>query len=455
MSFVPGQENAGSRSSSVNRAGNGILKKTTWADQTERGPNNQNRGRRNQPKQTATTQPNSGSVVPHYSWFSGITQFQKGKEFQFAQGQGVPIANGIPASEQKGYWYRHNRRSFKTPDGQQKQLLPRWYFYYLGTGPHAGAEYGDDIDGVVWVASQQADTKTTADIVERDPSSHEAIPTRFAPGTVLPQGFYVEGSGRSAPASRSGSRSQSRGPNNRARSSSNQRQPASTVKPDMAEEIAALVLAKLGKDAGQPKQVTKQSAKEVRQKILNKPRQKRTPNKQCPVQQCFGKRGPNQNFGGSEMLKLGTSDPQFPILAELAPTPSAFFFGSKLELVKKNSGGADDPTKDVYELQYSGAIRFDSTLPGFETIMKVLNENLDAYQDQAGGADVVSPKPQRKRGTKQKALKGEVDNVSVAKPKSSVQRNVSRELTPEDRSLLAQILDDGVVPDGLEDDSNV
>lgn len=447
MSFTPGQENAGSRSSSGNRSGNGILKKsTTWADQTERVSNNQSRGRRIQPKQTASTQQQSGSVVPHYSWFSGITQFQKGKAFKFSNGQGVPIAAGIPATEQKGYWYRHNRRSFKTADGQQKQLLPRWYFYYLGTGPYADSTYGDDIEGVFWVSSNQADTSTSADITERDPSSHEAIPTRFAPGTVLPQGFYVEGSGRSAPGSRSGSRSQSRGPNNRSRSNSNQRQPsqtsASSVKPDMAEEIAALVLAKLGKDVSKPQQVTKQNAKEVRQKILNKPRQKRTPNKQCNVQQCFGKRGPNQNFGGPEMLKLGTSDPQFPILAELAPTPGAFFFGSKLELVKKNVGGADEPTKDVYELQYSGAIRFDSTLPGFETIMKVLNENLNAYQEQSGGADVVSPKPQRKRGTKQTAQNVEVDSVSVAKPKSAVQRNVARELTPEDRSLLAAVLNE-------------
>nr|QIM73819.1 nucleocapsid protein [Coronaviridae sp.] len=448
MSFTPGQENAGSRSSSGNRSGNGILKKsTTWADQTERVSNNQSRGRRTQPKQTASTQQQTGSVVPHYSWFSGITQFQKGKEFKFSNGQGVPIATGIPATEQKGYWYRHNRRSFKTADGQQKQLLPRWYFYYLGTGPYAGSTYGDDIEGVFWVASNQADTSTSADIMERDPSSHEAIPTRFSPGTVLPQGFYVEGSGRSAPGSRSASRSQSRGPPNRARSISNQRQPASSVKPDMAEEIAALVLAKLGKDVGKPQQVTKQNAKEVRQKILNKPRQKRTPNKQCNVQQCFGKRGPNQNFGGSEMLKLGTSDPQFPILAELAPTPGAFFFGSKLELVKKNSSGADESTKDVYELHYSGAIRFDSTLPGFETIMKVLNDNLNAYQDhQSGGVDVVSPKPQRKRGTRQTAQKDEVDNVSVAKPKSAVQRNVIRELTPEDHSLLSR-LDEPYVDD--------
>lgn len=445
MSFIPGQQNAGSRSSSGNRSGNGILKKTSWADQSERSQNNSNRGRRTQPKQTVSSQ-QSGNVVPHYSWFSGITQFQKGKEFHFNDGQGVPIAAGIPATEAKGYWYRHNRRSFKTADGQQKQLLPRWYFYYSGTGPYATATYGDKIEGVFWVADAQADISTHSDIAERDPSSHEAFPTRFAPGTVLPQGYYVEGSGRSAPNSQPNSRSQSRGPGGRARSSSNQRHSASVVKPDMAEEIASLVLAKLGKDPSKPQQVTKQNAKEVRQKILNKPRQKRTPNKQCNVQQCFGKRGPNQNFGNSEMLKLGTSDPQFPILAELAPTPAAFFFGSKLELAKRDSGEADEPTKDVYELRYSGAIRFDSTLPGFETIMKVLNENLNAYQGhQAGSADVVSPKPHRKRGTKQTA-QSEVDNVSVAKPKSAVQRNVIRELTPEDHSLLAR-LDEPYVED--------
>nr|UVJ46710.1 nucleocapsid protein [Bamboo rat coronavirus]WEY18164.1 MAG: nucleocapsid protein [Bamboo rat coronavirus] len=449
MSFIPGLQNAGSRSSSGNRSGNGILKKTSWAEQTERNQSNSNRGRRTQPKQTASSQ-QQGSVVPHYSWFSGITQFQKGKEFHFNDGQGVPIANGIPATEAKGYWYRHNRRSFKTADGQQKQLLPRWYFYYLGSGPYASANYGDDIEGVFWVASNQADTATPSDVAERDPSSHEAFPTRFAPGTVLPQGYYVEGSGRSAPNSQPGSRSQSRGPNRaNSRSTSNQRQSASVVKPDMAEEIASLVLAKLGKDPSKPHQVTKQNAKEVRQKILNKPRQKRTPSKQCNVQQCFGKRGPNQNFGNPEMLKLGTSDPQFPILAELAPTPGAFFFGSKLELAKRDFGESDEPTKDVYELRYSGAIRFDSTLPGFETIMKVLNENLNAYQNhQAGSVDVVSPKPQRKRGTKQMAqhVNDNVDNVSVAKPKSAVQRNVIRELTPEDHSLLAK-LDEPYVDD--------
>lgn len=441
MSLTPGKQSS-SRASSGNRTGNGILK---WADQSEQPKNIQTRGRRTQPKQTATSmQQSGGNVVPFYSWFSGITQFQKGKEFEFADGQGVPIAPGIPASEAKGYWYRHNRRSFKTADGQQKQLLPRWYFYYLGTGPYANATYGEDIDGIVWVASAQADTSTPADILDRDPGSHEAIPTRFAPGTVLPSGYYIEGSGRSAPNSRSSSRASSRASSvgARSRATSGTRTPTSGVTPDMADQIASLVLAKLGKDATKPQQVTKQTAKEVRQKILNKPRQKRSPNKQCTVQQCFGKRGPNQNFGGGEMLKLGTSDPQFPILAELAPTAGAFFFGSKLELAKVQnmSGSSDEPQKDVYELRYSGAIRFDSTLSGFETIMKVLNENLNAYQQQDDGSNGMSPKPQRKRGMKQ-GTQMMNENVSVATPKSRVQQNKSRDLTAEDYSLLAKLDD--------------
>nr|UCC70552.1 nucleocapsid protein [Human coronavirus OC43] len=437
MSFTPGKQSS-SRASSGNRSGNGILK---WADQSDQFRNFQTRGRRAQPKQTATSQqPSGGNVVPHYSWFSGITQFQKGKEFEFAEGQGVPIAPGVPATEAKGYWYRHNRRSFKTADGNQRQLLPRWYFYYLGTGPHAKDQYGTDINGVYWVASNQADVNTPADIVDRDPSSDEAIPTRFPPGTVLPQGYYIEGSGRSAPNSRSTSRTSSRASSagSRSRANSGNRTPTSGVTPDMADQIASLVLAKLGKDATKPQQVTKHTAKEVRQKILNKPRQKRSPNKQCTVQQCFGKRGPNQNFGGVEMLKLGTSDPQFPILAELAPTAGAFFFGSKLELAKVQnlSGNPDEPQKDVYELRYNGAIRFDSTLSGFETIMKVLSENLNAYQQQDGMIN-MSPKPQRQRGHKNG--QGENDNISVAVPKSRVQQNKSIELTAEDISLLKKM----------------
>lgn len=440
MSYTPGHY-AGSRSSSGNRSG--ILKKTSWADQSERNYQTFNRGRKTQPKFTVSTQP-QGNTIPHYSWFSGITQFQKGRDFKFSDGQGVPIAFGVPPSEAKGYWYRHSRRSFKTADGQQKQLLPRWYFYYLGTGPYANASYGESLDGVFWVANHQADTSTPSDVSSRDPTTQEAIPTRFPPGTILPQGYYVEGSGRSASNSRPSSRSQSRGPNNRSlsRSNSNFRHSDSIVKPDMADEIANLVLAKLGKES-KPQQVTKQNAKEIRHKILTKPRQKRTPNKHCNVQQCFGKRGPSQNFGNAEMLKLGTNDPQFPILAELAPTPGAFFFGSKLELVKRESE-ADSPVKDVFELRYSGSIRFDSTLPGFETIMKVLKENLDAYvnsnQNTVSGS--LSPKPQRKRGVKQSPELFDSLNLSADT------QHISNDFTPEDHSLLAT-LDDPYVEDSV------
>nr|ATP66736.1 nucleocapsid protein [Rodent coronavirus] len=447
MSLTPGQSNASSRASSRNRSGNGNVR---WADQTDGPRNNQSRGRGTQPKQTASSR-QGGNVVPFYSWFSGITQFQKGKEFDFADGQGVPVANGIPPTEGKGYWYRHNRRAFKTADGQQKQLLPRWYFYYLGTGPHASEQYGKQIDGVVWVANKEANVNTPADIQDRDPSSFEAIPTRFPPGTVLPQGYYIEGSGRSAPNSRSGSRASSRASSvgSRSRGNSGSRTPTSSVTPDMADQIAALVLAKIGKN-DKPQQVTKQTAKQVRQKVLQKPVQKRTPSKQCTVNQCFGKRGPKKNFGTGEMLKLGTSDPQFPILAELAPTPGAFFFNSALQLAKVENdfASSDEPQKDVYELRYQGAIRFDSTYPGFETIMKVLEENIDAYtkeqRDSVDGASrmIASPKPQRVRKGAQKN-----ENVSVAQPKSRVQQNVSREIPSllELGGLASEDTEDSVV----------
>lgn len=97
MSYTPGHY-AGSRSSSGNRSG--ILKKTSWVDQSERSHQTYNRGRKPQPKFTVSTQP-QGNPIPHYSWFSGITQFQKGRDFKFPDGQGVPIAYGIPLLNQK------------------------------------------------------------------------------------------------------------------------------------------------------------------------------------------------------------------------------------------------------------------------------------------------------------------------------------------------------------------
>nr|USS99160.1 nucleocapsid protein [Grimso virus] len=447
MSLIPGQSDSQVRDHSQGRNPRGILK---WADE---GQSSSSRGRTARPKQTATSNQNkgqsAGNVVPFYSWFSGITQFQKGKEFNFQKGQGVPVATGIPLAEQKGYWYRHQRKAFKTADGNLKPLQPRWYFYYLGTGPHHNINYGTHIDGVVWVASPGVDTSSPSRVMDRDPGEHDAQVTRFAPGTIIPQGFYIEGSSR--PGSRSASRSR---PNSSSRSSSRAASRASSpggqgrvATPDMADQIAKLVLEKLGKNGGGVTQVTKQSAKEVRAKMLNKPRQKRTPSAACTVTQCFGKRGPSQNFGNEHLVKVGTSDSKFPILAELAPTPGAFFFGSKLKLEKLQSNN----DKEHYELQYHGAIKFDSSMPGFQTIMQMLNENLDAYQKEQSahnGEHEQSPKPQRKQRQRHAsvAVKQEDVDALLANTQHVVQKEdvkpkqpKSMELTPDDFSLLAKL----------------
>nr|WCZ55760.1 MAG: N [Pika coronavirus] [Pika coronavirus] len=429
MSVVPGKPN--SRSNSANR-------QVHFTDGNEQPkPKNAGRGRNAQPRDTA----NTARAVPYYSWFSGITQHAKGKPFEFQAGQGVPIAEGVPPEDYKGYWYRNNRRGYQAAGGERKQLPPRWYFYYLGTGPHANARYGQNIDGVFWVAAPGVDTTRKASVVDRDPNTQDALVCQFPSGTVLPQGCYVEGSRGSQPASRNASRAPSR---NASRSRGNSRAASRASSPnsgganpgDIASQVLAL-MKQQGLVPNQPQKVTKVSAKEAKAKIMAKSRQKRNPNKQCNVLQCFGKRSASQNFGNAEMVKLGTSAPEFPVLAELAPTPAAFFFGSKLNFVKHNSlmGSEDEPTKDVYELQYSGSIKFDSTMPGFDTVLKVLRDNINAYTHE----NMESPKPQRKQRSEVKAKE------SVAPPKSRVTENVSRELTDEDLSLLSQMENDTVM----------
>ncbi len=175
----------------------------TFGGPTDSTDNNQNGGRNGaRPKQRRP----QGLPNNTASWFTALTQHGK-EELRFPRGQGVPINTNSGPDDQIGYYRRATRR-VRGGDGKMKELSPRWYFYYLGTGPEASLPYGANKEGIVWVATEGALNTPKDHIGTRNPNNNAATVLQLPQGTTLPKGFYAEGSrGGSQASSRSSSRS--------------------------------------------------------------------------------------------------------------------------------------------------------------------------------------------------------------------------------------------------------
>ncbi|ASV45153.1 nucleoprotein [Porcine respiratory coronavirus] len=285
--------------------------RVSWGDESTktRGRSN-SRGRK------------SNNIPP--SFFNPITLQQGSKFWNLCPRDFVPKGIGN-RDQQIGYWNRQTR--YRMVKGQRKELPERWFFYYLGTGPHADAKFKDKLDGVVWVAKEGAMNKPTT--LGSRGANNESKALRF--DGKVPGEFQLEVN-QSRDNSRSRSQSRSRSRNG---SQSRGRQQSNNKKDDSVEQAVLAALKKLGVDTEKQQQRSRSKSKErsnsktrdTTPKNKNKHTWKRTAGKD-DVTRFYGTRSSSANFGDSDLVANGSSAKHYPQLAECVPSVSSILFGS-------------------------------------------------------------------------------------------------------------------------------
>nr|QOE77292.1 nucleocapsid phosphoprotein [Lucheng Rn rat coronavirus] len=347
----------------------------SWADQVDAV------NRRQRSRSRGRSQNRTNASIP-LSWFTSIVDESNGNFTSLMPPSGVPTGLGT-AVQQCGYWYRAPT-VYQVRRGKRVPLPPVWYFYFLGTGPHANAAYGTAMDGVFWVKTKngQIDPKSIKALGVRDSGTDP----RRANIPNLPEGLRVSVPNASRPQSRAQSQTRSQN-NSRASSVNRNGSRASSVdrtkedlKAVVSQLLAEMGVSKISKQNQNQNQTQSQSKKKQKGSTPaatphpnqdGKPVWKKKPNKEENVTQCFGPRSDSKNFGDADFIRLGVDDPRFKTVSYYAPGAAASLFDSMVTV----TDGADGKKKVTFHT----TIEVDPTKPGFEVFMA----QIDAFKKPA------------------------------------------------------------------------
>nr|WBO26581.1 nucleocapsid protein [Feline coronavirus] len=348
--------------------------RVNWGDEpSKRRGRSNSRGRKN-------------NDIP-LSFFNPITLESRSKFWNLCPRDFVP--KGIGNKDQQiGYWNRQAR--YRIVKGQRKELPERWFFYFLGTGPHADAKFKDKIDGVFWVARDGAMNKPTT--LGTRGTNNESKALKF--DGKIPTQFQLEFN-PSRNNSRSGSQSRSASRN---RSQSRGRQQSNNQSNNVEDTIVA-VLQKLGvtdkqRSRSKSRDRSDSKSRDTTPKNANKHTWKKTAGK-GDVTNFYGARSASANFGDSDLVANGNAAKCYPQIAECVPSVSSMLFGSQWSAEE-----AGDQVKVTLTHTYY--------LPKDDAKTSQFLEQIDAYKRPSQVA-----KEQRQRKSRSKSADKKPEELSV------------------------------------------